>query len=520
MVCWSRFVAQTSSVLIVASCHQHQAENSAQALLLRAIRSVRRRLGSMATAADDDAAEQQRQDNLLAADDIAGYAEIVNELGQSAYEKMTADCRIRIEKEAAIKDAYGSIIQTRSAILDQLARARAAQQSYGNAELLERQWEWPLETTEDTRRQPKNKSFTVMQFNTLAEGLSAGPDTVRPFRSASSAADGDSTSTTTAPKPPRGGGKDVYGGFDAVLEPSVVLDFAAARRWRLLEVILGGGRTATTSGSNHDNNQEEEGAHNHRPLLFDLIALEEVDRFYGFFAPALQLFGYEGVFTPKRGSPGCRNGWYSDGCCLFWQKETFHLLGMKRYRYTMGTQVYMIVVLRHRPTEKVLVVAVTHLKAQASAAHELVRSRQAQELVECVAKETELAIARYHDPDPGVVIAGDFNTEPAAGSSMDDDDGTCTISTVVASKKGRTILTSAYPLDDPKRFFTTWKIRGTSEVKRMIDYIFFGGPLYCRNILLPPAEEDVGVRRLPSLRFPSDHLHIAAQLEFRKYCSD
>jgi endonuclease/exonuclease/phosphatase family metal-dependent hydrolase len=469
----------------------------------------------MATAADDAAEQQQRQEGLLAAVDIAGYAEIVNELGQSAYEKVTGDSCIRIEKEAAIKDVYGSIIQTRSGILDQLARVRAAQQSYGNAELLERQWERPLETTEDTRRQQKNKSFTVLQFNTLAEGLSAGPDTVRPFRSAAAAADGDSASTTTTMEPPHSSGKDVYGGFDAVLEPSVVLDFAAARRWRLLEVMLGGGGSAS-SGTNHDNNQEEEEeAHNLQPLLFDLIALEEVDHFYGFFAPALQLFDYEGVFTPKWNSPGCRNGWYSDGCCLLWQKETFHLLGMKRYRYTVGTQVYMIVTLRHRPTEKVLVVAVTHLKAQASAANELVRSRQAQELVDRIAEETELAIATYHDPDPGVVIAGDFNTEPAAGSSVDDD-GTCTISTVVASKKGRTILTSAYPLDDPRRFFTTWKIRGTLEVKRMIDYIFFGGPLRCRNILMPPAEEDVGVRRLPSLRFPSDHLHIAAQLEFRK----
>jgi endonuclease/exonuclease/phosphatase family metal-dependent hydrolase len=413
-------------------------------------------------------------------DGTGGYAELVDQFGQSAFEKVNNDgSRIRVEKEAD-PVIFGSV-QTRSGILDKIAMVHAAQRPYGPTAVLDRQWGQHLDTS-------NKNSFTVMQFNTLAEGLSAGPDTVRAFPPPDDA-------DTTATKRKNNRGMDAYGGFDAIPEPSIVLDFAAYRRWRLLEVMLGLGSTAASNDDNNDNS--------HSPM-FDIIALEEVDRFYGFFAPALRLFGYEGVFTPKSDSPGSRTGWYSDGCGFFWKIDTFDLLRTKSGRYKTGTQVYLIATLRHKTTDKVLVVAVTHLKAQASAANDEVRSHQAKQLVESVVHETNEVIGLYGDPDPGVVIAGDFNTEPGP-----------TISTVLASRIGQSTFTSAYPVNDPSRFFTTWKIRGPLEVKRMIDYIFFSGPLSCNNILLPPAEEDVGAKRLPSLRYPSDHVHIAAQFEFR-----
>lgn len=63
---------------------------------------------------------------------------------------------------------------------------------------------------------PATATFTVMQFNLLAEGLSSGPGAVPPF-----------------PAVKRG----AYGGFDAVAEPELVFDWDR-RKLRLLEEIF------------------------------------------------------------------------------------------------------------------------------------------------------------------------------------------------------------------------------------------------------------------------------------------
>ena len=46
----------------------------------------------------------------------------------------------------------------------------------------------------------------------------------------------------------------------------------------------------------------------HQPEWFegditDIVAMEEVDRYKGFFSPMLKLFGYESFFAPKSRSP-------------------------------------------------------------------------------------------------------------------------------------------------------------------------------------------------------------------------
>jgi mRNA deadenylase 3'-5' endonuclease subunit Ccr4 len=115
-------------------------------------------------------------------------------------------------------------------------------------ELYSREW-MPL-------TQVNPETFRVMQFNILAEGLSAHPQTVPPF--------------------PSSNGEDLEpsncGDFDADPgEALVIFDFEGCRRWRIIEEIL-----------------------NVSP---DILALEECDHFDDFFFPILESLGYSVSLT-------------------------------------------------------------------------------------------------------------------------------------------------------------------------------------------------------------------------------
>lgn len=60
--------------------------------------------------------------------------------------------------------------------------------------------------------------------------------------------------------------------------------------------------------------------------------------------------------------------------------------------------------------------------------------------------------------------------------------------------------------------YTTWKRRGTKEVKSCIDYIFHSPSLATAARLEPPEEAELESSRLPGFRYPSDHLAIMAHL--------
>ncbi|KAL7574062.1 hypothetical protein ACA910_015640 [Epithemia clementina (nom. ined.)] len=209
-------------------------------------------------------------------------------------------------------------------------------------------------------------TFTILQFNTLAEGLSAGPNAKVPFPptvpafAAMSGVNGDEATTIKTTK-----ASYFYGGFTNIPVPNVTLDFRL-RRWRLLEVVLGGG----LSSSNEDDVDHDTDRLLNDELPYDILALEEVDRYGGFWHPLLtQVRGndaYEGMFCPKLQSPGVRLGWYSDGCAVFWNKSKFALVETPQrmpFATPGTTQVFCLVTLRHLATQQLVVVAVTHLKA-------------------------------------------------------------------------------------------------------------------------------------------------------------
>ena len=416
-------------------------------------------------------------------DEDDDYCELVDEFGSLAMERFCEAASdeeqfrwIRLEKQA---DKSIHHVKTKEDVMNQIRLAAETQGKYGKANLFQRRWKHLESGTLNgfAVDGSNDSSFTVLQFNALAEGLSAGPDVTRPF----------------AVDPVYGQSeKGTFGGFTNVANPEIVLDFKL-RRWRILEVILGSNGMAP----------------------FDIIAMEEIDRFYGFFAPLLRLFGYDGIFVPKTRSPCVRMGWYSDGCSLFWKSHIFELLSKKNIEYKVGSQVLLIALLRHRPSNQIIFVAVTHLKAQQSEGNEKVRCAQVDELVSRVKEELDECTKAYKTPLIPVLVLGDFNADAPSQTTGESSAVRDLLNSNVSPNQVPCFLESAYDVDPPEEgFYTTWKTRGTTTSRRIIDYIFFGN-LSCQAHLAVPDPDDLGEAKLPSLRYPSDHMAIAAKFDLK-----
>ena len=368
-------------------------------------------------------------------------------------------------------------ISTREDILARIAEVKQRQRVFGKPDLYNRQWvpsesrdsdddggrdRTSNETTKTTVANPRQRtgieSLSVAQFNILAEGLSAGPESKTPFPM-----EEDKTKAND------------YGGFTQLSHPEAVLDFEL-RKWRLMEVLL--------------------------EFDHDIIAIEEMDRYHGFFQPLLKALNYEGIFTPKMRAPGIPLGWYSDGCCLFYRKDRFErLVSQERLTYSVGTQVLIIASLLHKATQQTIVVAVTHLKARQTDKNEAIRRSQVEEMVETVGKFRDLNTS--DEPWP-VLILGDFNADPPNPQTKSH-----SAVQLLLNQSYR----SAYNLEDGS-VVTTWKKRG-DEVQRVIDYIFYTPELLeCTHTLSIPKEQLAADKdKLPNLRYPSDHLMIAARFK-------
>lgn len=412
-------------------------------------------------------------------DDDDDFCQIVDSFGCEAFEKFRQSESdnelqwIRVEKEP---DQSIVNITTPDDVVRMIEDVKREQGRFAPCNLYPRRWHSAPESDEPVNGvgRDSEREFSVMQFNALAEGLSCGPSAKTPF-----------VVKSRDPKAKSESEKASFGGFSSIPSPTLALDFRL-RRWRILEVILGSNREA----------------------LFDLVAMEEIDRYHGFFLPLLRLFGYQGRFMPKTRAPGLFMGWYSDGCALFWQ-PSFEFVSEQRREYSVGNQVYMLVTLRHVATGHHVIAAVTHLKAQKESAQERVRCHQVDELLDSISKQATLLVQDHHAVS--VIVMGDFNADPPVSTS---DDGA--VSRVLkrgvktSAKSSTSPIWSAYDLSAPA-FYTTWKTRGSATVRRVIDYIFYSGSLTCKATLRVPSEDELDATKLPGLRYPSDHMMIAAK---------
>ena len=346
--------------------------------------------------------------------------------------------------------------------------------------LFKRHWE-QVDNSKYAVDQEYNKTFSIMQFNILAEGLSSGPETAMKFH------------LEEYPNSKRAiSNPNAFGGFDKVVHPEICLNYNL-RRWRILEVILGGVNNNTTKSDFQ--------------MSPDILGVEEIDNFYSFFQPCLSRFGYSGIFVPKRESPCVKFGHYSDGCALFWKSSKFQLVSEERRQFQKRGQVYIIATLQHLQSKHLVTVAVTHLKAKKGRVNERDRTAQAKELLHEAKRHAKTAQFDQHlNKQIPVVIMGDFNSDIS--------DKTCTCIPTVLSKEMIPIY-HWYPQNRLEELFTTLKSRGDDVAKRAIDYVFFNPrQVVCTHTLnMPSASDIVDQWGLPGFSYPSDHIMIGARFK-------
>jgi len=238
----------------------------------------------------------------------------------------------------------------------------------------------------------------------------------------------------------------------------------------------------------------------------DIIFLQEVDH-HKLIQKALCSIKYSGRFLAKPDSPcihlESNNG--PDGCAIYFKKRKFEKIRKtSRVLKVWGArsnQVVLSMILRHRDSGEEICVATTHLKAKLGNLQASFRNEQSRDIL------CWLDAIRGERP---VIITGDFNGEPNEPfySTLTDNE--------------TTPLVSAYKLKDENANsknqkdcleYTTWKIRETGEQKHILDYIFHSPELQTVSTLDMPTEEQVGIDRLPSLQFASDHLSLVADIK-------
>ncbi len=354
-------------------------------------------------------------------------------------------------------------------IMIKIKSAREVQSQYRNADLYERQW--ISRSSDDEWNIAENincSTFKVMQFNVLAEGLSVGPIPPEFDRGASNK--GNKLKST-------------YGGFTEIPNPEISLNFSL-RRWRLMEILLAG---------HYD---------------FDILALQELDRYHAFFHPLMIIGGYKGIFVPKPYSPCVQCGWYSDGCAFFWKEGIFKVVEDISGTYDVGSQVFLITLMEHIESARLIIFATTHLKAGKGRVMEEMRTAQCEQLlnaIQCFARGISNKSGVLIDKIP-IILLGDFNSDIREEKSC--------INTIL--RQTNPLMKSTYKIDPPQdHLYTTWKTRGSMTSKRIIDYIFYSGSrgIQCTNVLDTPRDDDLEETLFPGFRYPSDHLALGATFQ-------
>jgi endonuclease/exonuclease/phosphatase family metal-dependent hydrolase len=200
-------------------------------------------------------------------------------------------------------------------------------------------------------------------------------------------------------------------------------------------------------------------------------------------------------------------------------------------------QGYIHLHLLDKLSQRKMHVLTTHLKAKTGPANEAAREAQVQQLLAHLEESLggaggggslKAAAAAAAAAAEGVIVCGDFNTEP----------GTAACQAVAQHPLGLTSLWDvplAGPLAGPPAAagaaaapaaqaagdeFTTWKIRsgsaGAVECKRTIDYIWCAGPLRPASRWAMLRAEEIGPGALPCPAYPSDHVAQCCELEWRR----
>jgi len=289
---------------------------------------------------------------------------------------------------------------------------------------------------------------------------------------------------------------------------------------------------------------EEVFRHFAEPERPDVVAMEEVDH-YEWMAAQMDARGYDGTFLKKPNSP-CRRSLdpsLEDGCALFWRRDVLRADELQSMQYVHGlngptrgsNQVAILAALRPHGAVSPILFAVTHLSAAKNAEGEKARAAQMGEL--CAALRTSSERLRA----AATVALLDMNASPYPSSCKTSGDAYAPAAYAVATTPAEGGLgdplgggvggggmsggygaearpTTALPFRSAYRAalgvepeWTTWKKR-EAELQLTIDYILISAAVTVQRVLLPPDAADVDPPRLPGWRYPSDHVMLAAEI--------
>ncbi|KAF0692056.1 Aste57867_16800 [Aphanomyces stellatus] len=232
----------------------------------------------------------------------------------------------------------------------------------------------------------------------------------------------------------------------------------------------------------------------------DIICLEEIDH-YDWVAARLAPNGYVGHFVSKPHSPCLEVSDAPDGCAVFVRKSKgFHMHHICSERFhdadgKPGNQIALIVHVTVVDDEIApFLVVCTHLKSTKSREGEALRAIQVEQLLEHLERD------HAHLP---MVVCGDYNATPDTNDEYP---------ALAVPRMADAGFQSAYAVAESEPRYTTWKVRPGNESRHVIDYIFFKGDAELVSVVDAPIEIDDC--RLPSLRYPSDHIALVATITF------
>ncbi|KAL8617203.1 hypothetical protein ACOMHN_014373 [Nucella lapillus] len=236
-----------------------------------------------------------------------------------------------------------------------------------------------------------------------------------------------------------------------------------------------------------------------------LICLQEVDHFPAI-TQLMATVGYQGCFFPKPDSPCLYShvNYGPDGCAVLWRTDLIKLELQNNFvlKDDAGMETNQVAILcqfSHLATGKKFYVANTHLKSKAP--YWQLRHEQGKYLE---------SVLRENVPESSpLIVCGDFNGEPSEQVYGTFQNSPCGLDSAYR------YLTDS--LQEPG--YTTWKIRGgpkgNKETAQCIDYVWFSTKhLQPLALLKLPTEQEIGIHRLPSLTYPSDHLSLVVDFAF------
>ena len=274
----------------------------------------------------------------------------------------------------------------------------------------------------------------------------------------------------------------------------------------------------------------------------DLITLQECDRkvFLRDLQPLLEKFGLEGQFAKKGGQ-------VDEGLATFFRRDKFRLVSFnsvflpdalhqdQQFRFildrlssnadlvkslTNRTTTLSIAVLEHRHSGKIVVVGNTHLYFEPNADHiRLIQTEMCRVLQE---NTRQAIIAKECCPKEKVtvVFCGDFNSTPPFGVNQYLTTGSISQShSDWRSQEGQEVVGLELKHDPifvsaagyPK--YTNY----TQGFKDCLDYVWIEkDAVEVKQVVPFPSEEELAMHiALPNIVFPSDHVPVIVDLQFK-----